>query len=271
MADSFHLIVSYPDRDPVAHKIEGESVRLGRSPDNEIQVLIREISTSHCKFQKADQGYEIVDLESTNGTKVNGTKVAAGERTALQDGDEVFLGQTITTYFAVLPEGTEVDAKAIVAKSGEKEDAGPVVAPLSPPSAKRVGVPAKKALPPGPATPPLQVTPADSSNAGSTTVKLAKTPLPPVSPPGAQPPAPAVPAPGAPVVPAVPAPGAAPPAPAVPAPPAPGGAPAPEPIKLAAPGLPPVKKVAPPVKKVGQVAPPPPAKKLTPPPPKSED
>src|SRR5207237_9261055 len=37
-------------------------------------------------------GYFLVDDESTNGTKLNGTAVATGQRAALRDGDRIAIG-----------------------------------------------------------------------------------------------------------------------------------------------------------------------------------
>ncbi len=51
-------------------------------------------SRRHCKFvQGPDGALALLDLASTNGTKVNGVEVPAGSRTPLRAGDEVTLGR----------------------------------------------------------------------------------------------------------------------------------------------------------------------------------
>ena len=156
MANTYHLVVAVPDKDPVKYAVDGEKVTLGRSPDNDIQILVREVSTSHCEFHQTESGYEITDVGSTNGTKVNGQAVKNG-RIALSNDAEIMLGETIPAFFVVAEEGQTVDAAKIVeayeARLEEQESSGPVVATLKPPGNQDVGVaPAKKAP-----TPPLAV------------------------------------------------------------------------------------------------------------------
>jgi pSer/pThr/pTyr-binding forkhead associated (FHA) protein len=52
------------------------------------------MSRRHAKFVRAvDGSLALVDLASTNGSKLNGVEVAAGSRSALHAGDEVTLGR----------------------------------------------------------------------------------------------------------------------------------------------------------------------------------
>lgn len=51
------------------------------------------LSRRHAVLRRqADGAYAIEDLDSTNGTEVNGRRIAAGEPIALGDGDRVHLG-----------------------------------------------------------------------------------------------------------------------------------------------------------------------------------
>lgn len=202
----FSLIVSMPGRDPSQHKLEGDSVSVGRGPDSGIQILVAEVSVQHGAFEATEEGWKLVDGGSTNGTKVNGAPV--GDGVELSPMDRILFGDTIPAYFvptAVL-EATPVE-ELIASIDAEKKDAPALVAGAAP------AAPVKPA--------------GTAPSAGNSTVKLGQVkPGAPV--PGAAQPTPAKPAPVAPG-------GGAPEAPKLP--PKLGGAPASPNIPI--PGTPP--------------------------------
>jgi len=70
----------------------GEAVlSIGRLPDNDIVVADPKASRKHAEIRPAGNGFLLVDLQSTNGTRVNGTNV--GEH-VLVDGDHIAIGAT---------------------------------------------------------------------------------------------------------------------------------------------------------------------------------
>lgn len=104
------LIVSIPDSEPTTFELRGDRVGLGREVDNQIQVNSGAVSSCHCEFRKTDAGYQIADLDSTNGTRVNGKKITAQ---ALADGDRILLGETVAVHFVELAVGQSVEAAAL--------------------------------------------------------------------------------------------------------------------------------------------------------------
>lgn len=58
------------------------------------------ISRIHCKIDKAENKYYLVDLNSTNGTFCNGRRLASQERVEIQEGDLVKLAD-IAFYFSL--------------------------------------------------------------------------------------------------------------------------------------------------------------------------
>jgi hypothetical protein len=68
---------------------------IGRLPDCGVQLNDANVSRHHAEIRPAGEGFVIVDLGSTNGTKVNGARV--GER-PLRDGDQITVGAT-TLHF----------------------------------------------------------------------------------------------------------------------------------------------------------------------------
>jgi hypothetical protein len=74
-----------------------EVVRIGRLPDCGVQLADSNVSRHHAEIRPSGEGFLLVDLGSTNGTKVNGVRVA--ER-LLRDADEVTVGTTRLTFHA---------------------------------------------------------------------------------------------------------------------------------------------------------------------------
>lgn len=56
------------------------------------------VSRIHCKLEFENENYYIRDLNSTNGTIVNGTVVGTEERMEIQCGDEIQIGQALYVF-----------------------------------------------------------------------------------------------------------------------------------------------------------------------------
>jgi len=65
------------------------AVRVGRAIDNEIRLASAKVSRHHCRIEREDDGWVVVDLGSANGLLVNGTRT---RRARLAAGDELVLG-----------------------------------------------------------------------------------------------------------------------------------------------------------------------------------
>ncbi|MCC7381803.1 MAG: FHA domain-containing protein [Deltaproteobacteria bacterium] len=60
----------------VAHvPIAGTRATVGRSATNDVVILRSQVSARHAQIILGPRGFEVVDLKSTNGTWVNGTRV----------------------------------------------------------------------------------------------------------------------------------------------------------------------------------------------------
>lgn len=71
--------------------LELERTRIGRAEDNDLVLADPRASRFHAEVEHAPAGYIVRDLESTNGTTVNGRKVR--ER-LLEGGDRLVIGET---------------------------------------------------------------------------------------------------------------------------------------------------------------------------------
>lgn len=56
------------------------------------------VSRIHCRIDKDQENYYITDLNSTNGTIVNGELLNTNERILLQEGDEIQLGKAVYVF-----------------------------------------------------------------------------------------------------------------------------------------------------------------------------
>ena len=68
-----------------------DPVTIGRMPDCDIGLSDGNVSRRHAEVRRRDDSIVIVDLGSTNGTKVNGAGI---KERVLADGDEITLGST---------------------------------------------------------------------------------------------------------------------------------------------------------------------------------
>jgi Nif-specific regulatory protein len=68
---------------------------VGRDPANLLSISDPSISRRHCVFSRTDDGYQVCDLESRNGTFVNGVAVKESQ---LQHGDQISVGDSVFVF-----------------------------------------------------------------------------------------------------------------------------------------------------------------------------
>ena len=73
-----------------------KKARIGRGPDNDIVLIESYASRFHADVECRDGGYYLRDLNTSNGTLVNGERI--NEPVMLKDNDEIRIGQTILTF-----------------------------------------------------------------------------------------------------------------------------------------------------------------------------
>ncbi|HVT04514.1 MAG TPA: DUF4388 domain-containing protein [Thermoanaerobaculia bacterium] len=75
-----------------------EEYTIGRLPENEISLQDSGASGKHARVTRASEGHYLHDLESRNGTYVNGARV---QRLLLRDNDRILIGRTHLSYHIV--------------------------------------------------------------------------------------------------------------------------------------------------------------------------
>jgi GAF domain-containing protein len=76
-------------------EIDQDEVFIGRSPDNSIQIVEQSISRRHARIFKRSERFYIEDLQSQNGTYLNGHPISPGFQLELKEGDFVALGNIL--------------------------------------------------------------------------------------------------------------------------------------------------------------------------------
>jgi pSer/pThr/pTyr-binding forkhead associated (FHA) protein len=99
---AFLVVVANSQPLPAVYPIEGEIIDIGRGTTNNVIIIEPEISRNHLRLTLQQHGYLIQDLESMNGTSLNG--VLLKDAQLLHDGDVIRIGTTITIRYTTNPE-----------------------------------------------------------------------------------------------------------------------------------------------------------------------
>ena len=95
------LKVMLPETGEVTHELADELITLGRVSENMIQIEDGSVSSRHAQLTLSGNGnYQLQDLGSTNGTRVNG---APASDVVLRHGDRVRFGQIEAAYYSDNP------------------------------------------------------------------------------------------------------------------------------------------------------------------------
>jgi hypothetical protein len=77
--------------DGIRHEVDKRRFVLGRSKDCDIQLADPNVSRRHAELRQEGSAYWLIDLDSTNGSQVNGSRTA---RAKLESGDTITVGST---------------------------------------------------------------------------------------------------------------------------------------------------------------------------------
>lgn len=76
---------------------DSASFVIGRAPGCDLVIEDTASSRRHCAVERAGSGHRLVDLKSSNGTRLNGARV---ESSALKDGDAIQIGNEVIRFVA---------------------------------------------------------------------------------------------------------------------------------------------------------------------------
>ncbi|MCZ6572425.1 MAG: FHA domain-containing protein [Planctomycetota bacterium] len=89
-----HLKITTPHGER-EQEVQGPLVLIGRGPTTTVSIQDPQASKEHCQLERVGNRWKLVDLESKNGTKVNGR---FRNKAWLQRGDKISLGQTVVEF-----------------------------------------------------------------------------------------------------------------------------------------------------------------------------
>jgi adenylate cyclase len=78
--------------------LKKDMISVGKLSTNDLQINESAVSRSHCNFIKTGKAYKLTDLQSTNGTYINGRRINEKE---LKVGDNITIGRTMLSYLQV--------------------------------------------------------------------------------------------------------------------------------------------------------------------------
>jgi pSer/pThr/pTyr-binding forkhead associated (FHA) protein len=111
----------------------GVQARLGRAADNDFELSDSVASRNHILVQRHAAGYTVEDLESSNGTLVNGERLDAP--VWLENGDTITIGETVIRFSRI---GTAAVKAYPEPLSEESPLVTPAEEPISPAQTRKV-------------------------------------------------------------------------------------------------------------------------------------
>jgi pSer/pThr/pTyr-binding forkhead associated (FHA) protein len=151
---------------PVTLQLSDDVIAIGRSKENNIVLKNIKSSRRHARIERVGATYQITDLGSGNGTKVNGKKI---DFETLKKGDEIAIGDARITLKAIddgpdaldaadddikIQEDTDVELKVSDDVATEKIEWSEAETEVQAPSVKAKAAPAKPGAKPAAAPAP---------------------------------------------------------------------------------------------------------------------
>jgi pSer/pThr/pTyr-binding forkhead associated (FHA) protein len=91
------LVIKNGGFEGTSYELQASETLIGRNPTTDIALLDEGISREHALilYDEVSDSYAVEDLQSTNGTQVNGKRVRSA---TLTHGDELRIGRTLFAF-----------------------------------------------------------------------------------------------------------------------------------------------------------------------------
>ncbi len=124
------VTITVPEKTPQPYRfqLDRQSVSLGRGSENDIAIDSGSISVKHAQMRRVEGGYELRDLSSTNGIKLNGER---REVIPLRSGMSLNIGD-VTFDFQLTDEELEALHKEKPAEKSTEPEDDAIVLPSKP-------------------------------------------------------------------------------------------------------------------------------------------
>ena len=86
-----------PELNGQVYELTGAKLTVGRAADNDIHIQNPSVSSHHGEFRFDNGDYRVVDMNSTNGTRINDDRVTEA---ILRNGDTLMIGHMLFRYMS---------------------------------------------------------------------------------------------------------------------------------------------------------------------------
>lgn len=104
------VLVELEGNNPGKEHLFEAAATIGRVEDNTLVLVQAGVSRYHARISQTEGIYELEDLKSANGTRLNG-EIISHEKEVLRDGDYITLGQATLQFSVIVESPGEVTAK----------------------------------------------------------------------------------------------------------------------------------------------------------------
>lgn len=98
---TYQLVVQKGPQEGQTYPLSKDNMTVGRDPMCDIVINDPEISRQHARFTQTEAGYQLQDLGSTNGSFIDGKRLA-GETVLLASGQIVKMGSAVSLRYEVI-------------------------------------------------------------------------------------------------------------------------------------------------------------------------
>jgi pSer/pThr/pTyr-binding forkhead associated (FHA) protein len=116
----YALIVALPEGTIHHYLLSAKEITIGRGEGNAIVLDWETVSSRHCCLKRTEKGFDLIDLNSTNGTKLKGEPVSE-KPVSLSHGDAMVIGTNVKARFVELEEITEQEKKTPANQGGRTQ------------------------------------------------------------------------------------------------------------------------------------------------------
>ena len=115
------ITITVPDKLPQPYRfpLDRQVVMIGRGSENDIVIECGSVSLRHAEMVRVEGGYELRDLDSTNGIKLNGSR---SETIGLRHGAAVTLGDVAFDFQLSDEETAELRLEKVLDELPERRD-----------------------------------------------------------------------------------------------------------------------------------------------------
>lgn len=101
------LVIRWMGGNSEQHSLDKPMMTVGRAPDNDIVINHPAVSGHHLRLGVSASGVTVTDLNSTNGTQLNGQRIAPDAPQSIQAGDTMRIGDLTGNWISLTMQGDE--------------------------------------------------------------------------------------------------------------------------------------------------------------------